>query len=93
MQRRSLSIAGLKHFQLGNKFSVFPKIGLAYARIDSGNDACVTYSDDSDVSLLYGIGGEFRILERFSVRADVDKGSSGLDDEKLTTTIGFSFHF
>ena len=93
VERASFSVVGLYHLQLGGRFSVFPKLGLAYAEVDSGNNACVTYSDDSAVSVVFGAGAEFRIVENIAFRADIDKGTSGLDDEKFAWTAGLSFYF
>ena len=93
VERGSVSAVGLYHLPLGEKFSVFPKLGLAYAQVDSGNDACVVYSDDSTIAVVYGGGAEFRATENIAVRADIDKGTSGLDDEQFAWTIGLSFYF
>ena len=93
VERGSVSAVGLYHLPLGEKFSVFPKFGLAYAQVDSGNDACVVYSDDSTIAVVYGGGAEFRATENIAVRADIDKGTSGLDDEQFAWTIGLSFYF
>ena len=93
VERMSASLVGLYHFQFTENFSVFPKIGLAYAKVDGGNDFCVNYSDDDGTSFVYGGGAEFRFSENVAFRADIDKGTGGLDDEKFAWTAGFSFYF
>lgn len=92
IERGSFSVAGLYHFRLG-KLSLFPKLGMAYATVDSGNDSCVTYSDDSALSVVYGGGVEFRATDSVALRADIDKGTSGLDDENFAWSAGLSFYF
>lgn len=92
IERGSFSVAGLYHFRFG-RLSFFPKLGMAYAEVDSGNDSCVTYSDDSTFSVVYGGGVEFRATDSVALRADIDKGTSGLDDENFAWSAGLSFYF
>ena len=93
VERQSFSLNGLYHFPLGSRLSVFPKVGFAYARVDDGSGNCLQYSDDTATGFLFGGGAEFRILDNLAFRADIEKGTSRLDDEKFIWSAGFSFYF
>ena len=93
VEQGSISLVSLYHFHIGERFSVFPKLGVAYAEIDGGDGPCVTYSDDSALAPVFGGGMEFRISDNLAFRADIDKGTSGLDDEKFVWTAGLLLYF
>ena len=93
VERSAISLAALYHFQLGDKFSLFPKVGFAYAEVDDGNEACLAYSDDSATGILFGGGMEFRMVENLAFRADIEKGTSRLDDENFIWSAGLSIYF
>ena len=99
LERHSLALSALYHFQLGSQFSVFPKVGFAYAQVDDGlpdgfvGSGCLGYSDDSGTDFLYGAGAEFRVTDNVALRADIDKGASALDSENFAWSAGLSFYF
>ena len=98
IERNSISLTSLYHIG-GEGFTIFPKIGLAYATVDSGDGRCVRYStegsesDDSTLSLVYGIGAELLIEDVLGIRAEFDKGTSGLNDENYAWAVGLSVYF
>lgn len=101
LERHSFTLNALYHVQFGSQFSVFPKIGFAYARFDDGlsygvfpDGICLFYVDDTSTEFLYGVGAEFRITDSIAFRADIDKGTSAFKgDENYTWTAGLSFYF
>lgn len=100
LERHSFTLNALYHVQFGSKFSVFPKIGFAYARFGDGlsygvfpGGTCIFYVVDTSTEFLYGVGAEFRITDSIAFRADIDKGASALEGENYTWTAGLSFYF
>jgi opacity protein-like surface antigen len=86
--------AVLAKLPLGDYFSVFAKLGYAFyeekvsLRLGDLRDSKTNSADDP----LYGIGGEFRLGQRFKLRAEyevVDIDNADFD----MVSVGTTFHF
>ncbi len=56
--------AGKLGFSFNEQASIHAKLGLNYLTLDSD------YYDDSEMNILYGIGGEFKLNQQLSVEAN-----------------------
>lgn len=100
IERSSFTVNLLWHFQFDESVSIFPKIGLGVATVNNGNRLYGGFGSegviaDEEVGLvgMYGIGTEFLFGDVLGIRAEIDKGSSNLETENYSWSVGLSVYF
>lgn len=84
-------------FPVGDKLDLFVRGGYAYVQLDAnvrqvGTSRPVTIAEDSEDGFTAGAGAEYRLNDRWSIRADYTW--FGFDDVDTNSgTIGIGYHF